>query len=193
MIRRKLLRFPMFWKFLVGCLLLAAFLIIGGTYVIKNETRLRSRGNYLAKGVRRLHGYIERAGQGMTGMAQLLATDTELRTALETVGDADLQAKRMYDQMMQKNGLHPDVFAIVSKNNELLWAPEKSALDAADLPQLAAIEKARNGSIFAHRLQMLAGVAYQVSAVPVMKLKGEDIIGIVLVGVRIQRYYDEFA
>src|SRR5512139_2545792 len=124
MIRRKLLRFPMFWKFLVGCLLLAAFLIIGGTYVIKNETRMRSRGNYLAKGVRRLHGYIERAGQGMTGTLQLIAQDTELRTALDTVGDADPQAKRMYDAMMQKNGLQPDLFALVSRKNEILWTPD---------------------------------------------------------------------
>jgi len=190
---RRKLRFPMFWKFLVGCLLLAAFLIIGGTYVIKNETRLRSRGNYLAKGIRRMHGYIERSGQGMTGMAQLLANDTELKAALETVGDADTIAKRMYDQLMHKNGLQPDLFAIISKTNELLWAPDKSPIAEAELPELAAVEKARNGSIFAHRIQMLGGVPYQVSAVPVTKLDGATIMAIVLVGVRMQRYFEEYA
>ena len=32
------LRFPMFFKFLVGCLALAALLIVGGTFVVRNET-----------------------------------------------------------------------------------------------------------------------------------------------------------
>ena len=45
---KRTIRFPLFAKFFVGCLLLAGLLIIGGTYVIKDETRLRSRGNFLA-------------------------------------------------------------------------------------------------------------------------------------------------
>ena len=40
------LRFPMFFKFLLGCLTLAALLIIGGTYVIKNKTQLKSQAAY---------------------------------------------------------------------------------------------------------------------------------------------------
>src|SRR5206468_676814 len=54
MTRRKGLRFPMFLKFLVGCLVLAGLLIVGGTYVVKAETRFKSRGNYLQKQARRL-------------------------------------------------------------------------------------------------------------------------------------------
>src|SRR5262249_34022717 len=61
---RRRLRIPMFVKFLVGCLALAALLIVGGTYVVKNETQLRNRGNYLQKSARRLAGYVERVGQG---------------------------------------------------------------------------------------------------------------------------------
>jgi methyl-accepting chemotaxis protein len=183
----------MFWKFLVGCLLLAAFLIIGGTYVIKNETRMRSRGNYLANSMRRLHGYTESVGKAMTGTAELLANDTELRTALDTVGDADLQAKRMHDVLMLKNGLQPDLFAIVSRKNDLLWTPEKSPITAAELPELAAVEKARNGSTFAHNIQLLGGHPYQVSAVPVKKVGGDDITAILLVGVRLQRLYDDWS
>ena len=34
----KALRFPMFVKFLIGCLSLAAMLIVGGTYVVKDAT-----------------------------------------------------------------------------------------------------------------------------------------------------------
>ena len=74
MIARKL-RFPMFFKFLVGCLALAALLIVGGALVVKNETRLRSRGNYLQKQVRRLDGYVERVGRDMTATLELLASD----------------------------------------------------------------------------------------------------------------------
>ena len=57
------LRFPMFSKFLIGCLLLAGLLIVGGTYVVKSETQLRARGNYLQKqcAAPRLH---ERVGAG---------------------------------------------------------------------------------------------------------------------------------
>ena len=190
---RRKVRFPMFWKFLVGCLLLASFLIVGGTYVIQNETRMRSRGNFLAKGVRRIHGYMERAGQGMTGVVQLLANDTELRTALATTGDADPQAKRMHELLMQKNGIRPDVFALVSRANTMLWTPENSPLSEAELAELAAIEKPRNGSIFAHRIQMLGGVPYQISAVPVTKIGTDEIVAVLLAGVRIDRYFEEFA
>jgi methyl-accepting chemotaxis protein len=195
--RRRRLRFPMFWKFLAGCLLLAGFLIIGGTYVIQNETRLRNRGNYLAKSVRRLHGYTDRVGQGMTGTAELLAQDTELRKSLEPNGDAGTQAKRIYDAMMQKNGLKPDLFLLVAKNNALVWAPEKNPIAEAELPQLAAVEKARNGSVFAHRIQMHGGIPYQTSAVPVKRLAtdkaGDDILAVLVIGVRLQRYYDEWS
>jgi hypothetical protein len=57
------LRFPLFFKFLIGCLTLAALLIVGGAFVVRNETRLRSRGNYLQKQEWRLGGYLERVGR----------------------------------------------------------------------------------------------------------------------------------
>src|SRR5687767_14952875 len=79
---RKKLRFPMFFKFLIGCLTLAALLIIGGTLVFQKETRLRNRGNYLEKHLRRYHGYEERIGRAMTGTLELLAADTALGAAL---------------------------------------------------------------------------------------------------------------
>ncbi|HEX8112233.1 MAG TPA: hypothetical protein VF516_31080, partial [Kofleriaceae bacterium] len=76
------LRFPMFFKFLAGCLALAALLIVGGTFVVRNETRLRSRGNYLQKQDRRLAGYLDRVGRDMTATLELLVSDAELRTAM---------------------------------------------------------------------------------------------------------------
>src|SRR6187551_220383 len=85
---KRSIRFPLFAKFFVGCLLLAALLIIGGTYVIKDETRLRSRGNFLAKSMRRLQGSIEQGGRAVTGTAELLAVYPDLRAALANTASA---------------------------------------------------------------------------------------------------------
>src|SRR5262245_49149220 len=76
------LRIPMFVKFLVGCLTLAALLIVGGTFVFKSETARPPQGNFLTKHLRRYQGYEERAGRGMTGALEILAEDPRLRTVM---------------------------------------------------------------------------------------------------------------
>src|SRR5262245_39314208 len=174
----------MFAKFLVGCLALAALLIIGGTYLLKSETQMRSRGNYLAKGVRRLAGYVERVGQGMTGTLEILSADPELRAALAPApGETEPEARarrveavgrRMLEQLTAKNGLGPDLFAIFSPTNELLFTIPRSPLVQPELPQLGVVTQARSGSVVAHRVQMLRGVPYQVSALPVELSKTSD-------------------
>ncbi|HEU4729669.1 MAG TPA: HAMP domain-containing methyl-accepting chemotaxis protein [Kofleriaceae bacterium] len=202
------LRFPLFFKFLVGCLTLAALLIIGGTYVVKNETRLRSRGNYLQKQARRLQGYIERVGRDMTAMLELVASDDELRKVMSQgaeppAGAAQAQAaagadtaashaREIYDALSAKNGLAPDVFALFTQTNRLRFAAPPKVLDEATLPSLAAVEKARGGSVFAHRIQVLDGVPYQMSALPIRGDK-DQVVGGILVGVKLQRLFDEFA
>ncbi len=211
-------RVPMFVKFLIGCLALAAFLIIGGTYVVKSETTLRSRGNYLVKHLRRLNGYVERVGKGMTGTLELIALEPELRSALANVPaapppppadgtavpaqpvpappatrDVAAIAKAFFDQLMSRNSLQPDVFAVYTAAGKLVWAPEKGIITAGEVPELAAVEKSRNGNVFAHRIQMISGVPYQVSALPIRAPNSETVIGGVLVGVRLERYYTEYA
>jgi methyl-accepting chemotaxis protein len=188
----------MFFKFLVGCLTLAALLIIGGTYVVKNETRLKSRGNYLQKQDRRLDGYMERAGRDMTGMVELLAADPELRTAMASVNplamtQAAAHAKEMSDALSSKNGLKPDLFALFTSANKLAFVAPAGAMTEEDLPELAAVEKARGGSVFAHRIQMMDGVPYQMSSLPIRAPTGDQVVGGIVVGVRLQRYFDEFA
>jgi hypothetical protein len=74
----------MFAKFLTGCLLLAALLIIGGTYVLQSETQMRSRGNFLQKSVRRLAGYVDSVGQGMTGTLLFGSTAFAITSASST-------------------------------------------------------------------------------------------------------------
>ncbi|HEX4418094.1 MAG TPA: HAMP domain-containing methyl-accepting chemotaxis protein [Kofleriaceae bacterium] len=204
--RTRKLRFPLFFKFLVGCLTLAALLIIGGTYVVRNETRLKSRGNYLQKQARRLDGYTDRVGRDMTAMLELLASDDELRKAMTgavsptaTAAAADaaeaaavLHARQMSDGLSGKTGLQPDVFALFTANNRLKFVAPAKALDEQALPAIAAVDKARGGSAFAHRIQVIDGVPYQMSALPILGDK-DQVVGGLLIGVRLQRLFDEFA
>jgi methyl-accepting chemotaxis protein len=198
------LRVPMFFKFLIGCLTLAALLIVGGSFVVKNETRLRSRGNFLQRQDRRLEGYMERVGRDMTGTLQLLASDDELQKGMAGAADAGAagaaaaseaavgHARRMYDALSSKHGLAPDVFALFTPGNRLKFAAPGKVLDEPALAVLAAVEKARGGSVFAHRIQLLDGVPYQMSAMPIRGDR-DQVVGGILVGVKLQRLFLEFA
>ena len=196
------LRVPMFFKFLIGCLTLAALLIVGGSFVVKNETRLRSRGNFLQRQDRRLEGYIERVGRDMTAMLQLLASDDELRKAMTQAADtgaagaaseaAIAHARQMYDALASKNGLAPDAFALFTPANRLKFAAPAKVIDEPTLAMLAAVEKARGGSVFAHRIQLVDGVPYQMSAMPIRGDR-DQVVGGILVGVKLQRLFLEFA
>jgi methyl-accepting chemotaxis protein len=202
MTKKKLFRFPMFFKFLVGCLVLAGLLIAGGTWFVRSETRLRSQGNWLAKHMRRYHGYEDRVGRAMTATAELLAGDAELAAALAPppTGEAGTMpapdgvrtlAKEMHERLTTKYALNPDLFVIFSASGGLVWAPPGSPVGADDLGELGAVEKARAGNLFAHRIQLVDGNAFQVSAVPIRS--GEDVVGGLLLGVKLQRYFEEYA
>jgi methyl-accepting chemotaxis protein len=201
------LRVPMFFKFLIGCLTLAALLIVGGSIVVKNETRLRSRGNFLQRQDRRLEGYLERVGRDMTATLQLIATDDELQKGMTGAADAGpagaagaaaaseaavAHARRMYEALSSKNGLAPDVFALFTPANRLKFAAPGKVIDEPALAMLAAVEKARGGSVFAHRVQLLDGVPYQMSAMPIRGDR-DQVVGGILVGVKLQRLLLEFA
>ncbi len=209
------IRFPLFAKFLVGCLILAAMLIIGGTYVLKDETRLRSRGNFLAKGLRRLQGSLDQAGKAITSTAELLAASPDLRSALANAGagaappspapatpaapapapatnDAATIAKLMHAQLMGANGIQPDLFVLFTPANRVVWAPAGNPLANTDLARVAAVEKARGGSVFAHRIQVLQGMPYIMSAVPVRAPSSDAIVGGILLGIRLERPLSEW-
>src|SRR5256885_9438869 len=66
------------------------------------------------------------------------------------------------------------------------------ALDEQALPAVAAVEKARGGSMFAHRIQVIDGVPYQMSALPIRGDR-DQVVGGLLIGVKLQRLFDEFA
>ena len=231
---RRRLRFPMFFKFLVGCLALAALLIIGGTFVVRNETRLRSRGNYLQKQDRRLDGYLDRVGRDMTATLELLVSDDELRGRDEPGSPArrgprrpgagrparpvarvqrrrprprppsrptarppgsrprSAMPARCTTRCRPESGLRPDVFALFTPANRLAFVAPARALDEQALPALAAVEKARGGSVFAHRVQVIDGVPYQMSALPIRGPR-DQVVGGMLVGVKLERLFAEFA
>jgi methyl-accepting chemotaxis protein len=197
----------MFFKFLLGCLTLAALLIIGGTFVVKNETRLRSRGNYLQRQERRLEGYTDRVGRDMTATLELVVSDDELRTAMGRVADtspaqaaaaaagsesAIQYATKMSDVLASRNGIKPDLFALFTTTNRLTFVAPAKALDEQALATIAAVEKARGGSAFAHRVQLIDGVPYQMSALPIRDDR-DQVVGGMLIGVTLQRLFEEFA
>lgn len=198
------LRFPMFVKFLVGCLTLAALLIGGGTFVFKKETKPPAQGNFLAKHLRRYQGYEERAGRGMTNVLDVVADDARLRKALSKAagppppGADDAPsiasvADALFAKLSAKNAIEPDVMVLFNTKNELLWASPGSPIKKEDLPELAATEKVRGGSTFPHRLTLIDGVPMQVSAAPIRGADGGEVIGGVLVGVKIERYFGEYS
>src|SRR5688572_28649323 len=153
MSKRRKLRFPMFLKFLLACLVLAGMLIFGGTLLVQKESTFRNRGNWLAKHLRRYAYFQDRVGRDMTGLVGVLVNDAALRTAVGGASpEADLEpvARPLYDRLMGKNGIAPDVFVVFSPTHKLLWAPKDSPIDPASLPAIAAVEKARSGSAFDH-------------------------------------------
>jgi methyl-accepting chemotaxis protein len=203
------IRFPMFLKFLVGCVLLAGFLILGSTYVFQQETRQRSRGNYLAKSSRRLAGYMDRVGRAMTGQLELLAADSELHRAFvpdkqppaadpkapppppPEARDPVETAEHIHKQLQGNNGLKPDLFAVFTPNNKLTWKSPTTPFGEPDLTEIAVVEKVRGGSVFAHNIHMFGGVPYQVSGVPI--LAGDRVVAGLIIGVKLERYFNEFA
>lgn len=204
----KSLRVPMFVKFLLGCLTLAALLIVGGTAVVKNQARPSTQGNFLAKHLRRFQGYEERVGRGMTGVLEVVADDPRVRRAFghptaapapaapAPDASADLSpaavGESLAARLSSKNGINPDLLALFTVKEDLLWASSSTPIKKSDLADLAPVERVQAGSIFAHLPVLIDGVPYQVSAVPVRSTDGE-LLGGVLAGVRLARYYVEYA
>lgn len=209
------LRIPMFLKFLLACLVLAGMLIFGGTMVVKDQAVLRSRGNWLVKHLRRYEFYQEKVGKSMTGIVELLVGDPVLRAAVASAGrgaalpptppatapattepDAPPLAalgKAMFERLSSKNSIQPDLFAIFNTNGKLLYTSPNTNLDANNTSTVAGIEKARSGSSFMHRISLIEGTVYQVTALPIRAPGEEQVVGGMLVGVKLQRMFNEYA
>ena len=186
------LRFPLFWKFLLSCLVLAGLLVFGGTWLVRTKSQFQNRGNFLLKQLKRYEFYQERVGRALTGTTELLAADPTLGNALANQGELPRVADSLFQRLSSKNALQPDAMIVFDAAGRQLWAPKGSAIDPKSVPELAAVEKARSGSVFAHRVQVADQQAYQMSALPI---RGPDdqVLGGLLLGVKLQRLVTEYA
>ncbi|HTM20143.1 MAG TPA: methyl-accepting chemotaxis protein, partial [Kofleriaceae bacterium] len=195
-------RIGMFWKFLVGCLLLAGLLLLGGYLVVRSETKMESRGDYLKKHMDRYLDYQDGLGRAVSSIADREANDPEVRRALTPVAqpdgkltiDADGAARRMaevFKILSDENSVQPDFLVLFDKNS-LIWASPESVLKAADLREVEAVARVRSGQAFFNKLLIHGGKSMQIAGVPVKHAVTEDVVGGILVGVDITRYMADF-
>lgn len=199
---KKQLRFPMFLKFLLACLVLAGLLIFGGTLVVKSKSQFTNRGAFLVKQLRRYEFFQERAGRAMTGAVEMVVSEGQLREAMaklvgipvpEDAPDIASGSMPRFEALSSKNNLQPDVMLVFNPAGKLLWSNHGAPITATQLATIAAVEKARSGGTFAHRIQIIDNVAYQITALPVHAPSSEVLVGGVLVGVKLERLLTEYA
>ena len=196
------LRFPMFLKFLLACLLLTGLLVFGGTWLVRSKSQFQNRGNFLVKQLKRYQFYQERSGRALTGSVELLASDPLLRAAVATQTappttppptELATIASSVYERLSSKNSIQPDVMLVFDASGRQLWAPKGSPIDPKSLSTIAAVEKARAGSPFTHRIQVIDTTAYQITALPIRAPSSDQIVGGILLGSKLQRMVVDYA
>ncbi len=201
----KFIRVPMIWKFLAGCGTLALLLILGGSFVVHEKTRRKSRGNYLEKHFRRYENYQAGLGSALSTVADLVASTPALRSAMDekpevppapdgsataapTRADATTIAAHIFEVLSRKNGARPDLMLLFDKNGRLVWAPPKSPVNAEDMRELEAVARVANGTAFFNEVLIHNGRAIQLTGVPIRSTDDQRIVGGLLLGVRLERY-----
>ncbi len=118
--------------------------------------------------------------------------DAATTTTSELPGLAAI-ARSMMERLSSKNNVQPDLFLIFNSSGKLLWSSPGAQIDSRSTSSIGGIEKARTGSTFAHRIQVIDAVAYQITALPVRAPGSDQVIGGVLLGVKLQRLVQEYA
>ena len=154
-------RVPMFFKFLVGCLALAAMLITGGLLVVRSETKMKSRGNYLTKHFKRYAKYQEGLGRGVSTAADRVAQNPQLRELLaETIPLAGSEptpsaakiAAAEFELLSGEHSLEPDLMVVFGTGDaNLIWASPDSIISRQDLRDLEPVARLRSRGIWATR------------------------------------------
>ncbi len=195
-------RVPMFLKFWLGCSTLAALLIIGAFLVVRAETKMKSRGDYLAKHFNRYEQYQEGLGQAVSSVAKVLATDKELISALAPSQDATELAtpstsispqsvsEALFQRVSGKKAIRPDMFVTFSMS-KLIWSDPVTKLEADDLQELEPVARIRSGQAFYNKVLILNNQALQIAGLPVRDSSG-NLLGGILVGIRIDRYMQQY-
>ncbi len=194
-------RIPMFFKFLVGCLTLAAMLILGGAWVVQSETKMKSRGNYLTKHYKRYAKYQEGLGRGVSSAADRIAQTPQLRVLLastDTVEEAAPAAPTPsaaqiaateFDLLSGKRGLQPSLMVVFGTGDaNLIWASPHSIITREDLRDLEPVARLRNGTAFFNKVLIHRGKAVQIAGIPIRSPDGKTLVGGVILGVDLERY-----
>jgi methyl-accepting chemotaxis protein len=195
----------MFFKFLAGCLLLAFLLILGGSVVVHLQTKMESRGNYLAKHFKRYLEYQQGLGRALSSVTELVAHEEPLRQAMAAVqGDAAAVpapsaatiAEKIFEVLQGKNSVRPDLMLLFDRRGKLIWSklsdhPE-GGFDSQHLGEMAAVHVVAQGHSYFDKVLIHDGRAYQIAGVPVRQPGGEDVIGGLLMGVNLRRYMEDY-
>ncbi len=210
-------RVPMFLKFWVGCSALAFLLILGGFLVVRAETKMKSRGDYLAKHFKRYDQYQQGLGQAVSSVAGMMAMYGPLIDAMapgptsdsgtkpggddgdgtsaappaspSTASPAEI-AEQLFKQVSGKNALRPDLF-MVFDHSKLIWSNPKSKYDKEDVEELEPVVRVRSGQAFYNRVLIGNGSAVQIAGIPIRDARGA-VIGGVLLGVNVSRYMKQY-
>ncbi|HUH04546.1 MAG TPA: methyl-accepting chemotaxis protein [Kofleriaceae bacterium] len=198
------LRIPMILKFLLGCLTLAGLLILGGYMVVRSETGMKSRGDYLAKHFKRYLNYQDGLGQAVSSIADREANEPELRKALTprslVAGEPpQVDTKRasaiisnVFEILAGENSIKPDLMVLFDKNGQMIWASPNSTIQSADMRELEAVARVRTGSAFFNKMLIHRGAALQIAGVPVRAEGSDEVVGGIIVGVDVIRYMKDY-
>jgi methyl-accepting chemotaxis protein len=192
--QRKSLRFPIFWKFLIGSLLLAGGLVTG-SYVLARMAagEQTSRSTILNRQFKRYTAFQEGWGRSIRSALEVVASDGALRDNLAggTLDAARTAAVGIAGVLGKASSFRPDIFIVFDAHGKPVYVPDKSPIDAAELTSLGAIATVREGNQYHDELLLHGGRVYQVNAVPVRA--GDNVVGGVLVGIDVERYFSDFA
>lgn len=207
------LRIPMFFKFLVGCLTLAALLIAGGILIVRSETKMASRGKYLEKHFDRYTESLDDVGRTLSAVADMAANDATLRASMSGAttrgatapadGDAvdapaepalssGAIAEGIFKVLSGKNSVQPDLMVVFTSAGELVWASPGSVIDSDDLKELRVTAWVREGSAFFNKMLVEDNQVFQSAGVPIRSSDSDEVIGGLILGVRIERYLERF-
>lgn len=206
---KKRIRVPMFFKFLAGCLFLALMLIAGFSWRLYHETKMRSRGNYLAKHFKRYVEYQKGLGEALSAVTELLAHDVLLRRSLAeprqagaagpTGPEAQQSAADIAAQAFQllsgKNSIKPDLMLVFDSAGELVWSRltrDPGTVDPQDLDDMKAVAKVRSGDSIHNKVLIYDGRPYVAAGAPVRSPAGKELIGGLVLGVALEHYMDEY-
>jgi methyl-accepting chemotaxis protein len=189
--RRKGFRFPIFWKILTSCLVLAGLLIgLSYVYALYRQSQIEGRGRYLEVYLKRYFNYQEGVGQAAYSVAEILAADATLRASASEKTEG--RAREMYQALQTKNALHPGLFLVFDKDGHALYLPENAPVKADDLRDLEAVTRVRNGQSYANKLVLIDGKVFQAAGVPIRTPGKSEVVGGIVLGLPIERSFEAY-